>query len=82
MMHSMRYSWAMASLQLTTCSRMPGRTRRLQSVASLNSSKYRCCDYLNMATSTISSCDSLTKLVPTRILSSILSFSLLSLSRE
>ena len=41
-----------------------------------------CSKYLNMATSTISSCDSLTKLVPTRILNSILSFSLLSLSRE
>jgi len=25
-MHSIRYSWAMASLQLTTCSRIPGRT--------------------------------------------------------
>ena len=28
-MHSMRYSCAMASLQLTTCSRMPGNTSLL-----------------------------------------------------
>ena len=53
----------MASLQLTTCSRIPGSTWL----------RY-------ISTPTLSSWLSLTRFVPTRILSSILSFSLLSFS--
>ena len=63
MMHSMKYSWAMASLQLTTCSKMPGNTSMLY-----------------MSTWTISNWLNLTRLVPTKILGSIFSLSLLSLS--
>ena len=58
MMHSMKYSWAMASLQLTTCSKMPGNTSMLY-----------------MSTWTISNWLNLTRLVPTKILWSILSLS-------